>query len=296
MRNPTLIIALALSFVAHAVILAIRFIDPEPLPTKPVDPGLEVILVNAKHAKPPKKAQALAQADLDGGGNADDGHSKSPLPDMQKMDDGDAILKTQKRIEELENLQQHLLAQVKNSNSPFKVSNVIDKKKNATEKTLLNGADQTESQKAISRMAAEIAQTIEDQNKRPRKTFLSPATRGVGYAQYYKAMQQRIEKIGTLNFPEKDGQKLYGELIIYIPIFQDGSIYMKEGGPRIEKSSGNKSLDKAALRIVKRSAPFGSFPANMRSSDKDDLWIVITRFTFTREMDLVTEVTGHESE
>ena len=122
MRNPTLIIALALSFVAHAVILAIRFIDPEPLPTKPVDPGLEVILVNAKHAKPPKKAQALAQADLDGGGNADDGHSKSPLPDMQKMDDGDAILKTQKRIEELENLQQHLLAQVKNSNSPFKVS------------------------------------------------------------------------------------------------------------------------------------------------------------------------------
>jgi protein TonB len=109
---------------------------------------------------------------------------------------------------------------------------------------------------------------------------------------YYKAMQKRVEEVGTLNFPQQNGHKLYGELVVYIPIFQDGTLYEKEGGPRIERSSGNAALDKAALSIVRRAAPFGKFPANMRSSDKDDLWIVVTRFKFTREEKLQAELRG----
>ena len=85
---------------------------------------------------------------------------------------------------------------------------------------------------------------------------------------------------------------MYGELIVYIPIFQDGTIYEKDGGPKVEKSSGNKALDEAALRIVRRAAPFGRFPPNMRSKDKDDLWVVITRFKFTRDEQLETELRG----
>jgi protein TonB len=103
-------------------------------------------------------------------------------------------------------------------------------------------------------------------------------------------MQKRVEEVGTLSFPQQSGRKLYGELVMYIPVFQDGSIYEKEGGPRIERSSGNRALDQAALGIVRRAAPFGKFPANMRSTDKDDLWIVITTFTFTREGKLETEL------
>ena len=128
----------------------------------------------------------------------------------------------------------------------------------------------------------EITQHIEDENKRPRKTYLSPSTLGVGYAQYYKNMQRRIEEVGTLNFPQKAGKKLYGELVVHIPVFEDGSIYTKEGGARIDKSSGNPALDQAALAIVRRAAPFGRFPPNMLSSDRDDLWIVTTRFKFER--------------
>jgi protein TonB len=101
-----------------------------------------------------------------------------------------------------------------------------------------------------------------------------------------------VEDVGTLNFPQKDGKKLYGELIVYIPIFQDGTIYEKDGGPKVEKSSGNSALDAAALRIVRRAAPFGKFPPNMRSVDKDDLWVVITRFKFTRDQLLETELRG----
>jgi protein TonB len=287
LQNLTFIIAVIASLLLHGVILLIHFVDPPPPPV-PVDPGLDVVLVNAKHDKSPVKAQALAQANLDGGGNADDGHAKSPLPDMHTSEDGDAIRKTQRRIEELEDLQKSLLSQTKDKS--FKVSNSLTKSKTEVAQPVISGQDDTETTKAITRLAAEISQTIENQNKRPRKTFITPSTRAVGYALYYKSMQKRIEDMGTLQFPEKNGKKLYGELIVYIPIFQDGSIYEKEGGPRIEKSSGNPALDKAALKIVRHAAPFGNFPQNMRSTDKDDLWIVITRFKFTHDLDLITEL------
>jgi protein TonB len=71
--------------------------------------------------------------------------------------------------------------------------------------------------------------------------------------------------------------------VVYIPVYQDGTLYLKDGGPKVERSSGNPALDKAALDIVRRSAPYGAFPANMRTKGKDDLWEVFTRFQFTRE-------------
>lgn len=289
MQNLTFTIALITSVLVHVILLLIHFVAPAALPAPVVDPGMDVILVNAKHSKPPAQPQALAQADLDGGGNADDGHAKSPLPDLHSSEDGDAIRKTRRRIEELESLQKSLLTQTRES-AAFKVPSALDKTSVEVNRQVLNGQDTVESNKAITRMAAEISQIVENQNKRPRKTFITPSTRAVDYALYYKTMQKRVEDMGTLQFPEKNGKKLYGELIVYIPIFQDGSIYEKDGGPRIEKSSGNPALDKAALRIIRHAAPFGSFPQNMRSSDKDDIWIVITRFKFTRDQDLVTEL------
>jgi protein TonB len=278
-------IALAASVAAHAVLLAIRFVAPDALRFEPADPGLEVILVNAKHAKAPTRAEALAQANLEGGGTADAGRSKSPLPDLRKNENGDSIKALQKRIVELEQLQLNVLTQAKQA--AFRAAPVTDKDKPDPTRT---GQDEVDTTRQIARMTAEITQTIEDQNKRPKRTHISPSTRQVGYALYYKAMQKQVEEVGTLNFPQQNGKKLYGELVISIPVFQDGSLYQKEGGPRIERSSGNPALDKAALEIVRRAAPFGAFPQNMRTAGKDDLWIVITRFTFTREEKVKAEL------
>lgn len=135
----------------------------------------------------------------------------------------------------------------------------------------------------IARLAAEIRQLIEDENKLPFKTYITPGTRSVAHALYYKNVQKRIEDNGTENFPKKNDEKLYGELIVYIPIYQDGSLFLKDGGPRVEKSSGNIDLDSAALEIVRRAAPFDPFPPNAISRHKDDLWVIITRFNFTRQ-------------
>jgi protein TonB len=281
-------LAIAISVLAHVALLTVRFVAPEAFRLEPADPGLEVILVNAKHAKAPSQAEALAQANLDGGGNADLGRAKSPLPDLRKVEDGESMKALQRRIAELEQLQQNVLTQAQRST--YYAAPVTDKDKPDPSR---HGADLVDTSKVIARMTAEIAQTIEDQNKRPRKTFITPSTREVGYAIYYKQMQKRVEEVGTLNFPQQDGRKLYGELVVYIPIFQDGTLYQKDGGPRIEHSSGNRALDQAALQIVRRAAPFGKFPPNMRSKDKDDLWVVITRFKFTREDKMQAELRGN---
>jgi periplasmic protein TonB len=286
-QDRPLFIAVAVSVLAHVLLLAVHFVAPDAFRLEPADPGLEVILVNAKHANKPSKADALAQANLEGGGNADTGRAKSPLPDLRRTENGESIKAMQRRIAELEQVQQNVLSRVRQSN--FYAPPVTEKDKPDPTRT---GADALDTSKAISRVAAEIAERIEDENKRPRKTFITPSTRAVGYALYYKQMQKRVEEVGTLNFPQQNGRKLYGELVVYIPIFQDGTLYMKEGGPHIERSSGNAALDKAALAIVRRAAPFGKFPPNMRSSDKDDLWVVITRFKFTRQEKMEAELRG----
>ena len=286
-ENRLLYLAIGISLMAHGVLLAVHFVAPRPAPVQPTDPGLEVILVNAKHSKAPLKADALAQANLDGGGTVDKGRSKSPMPDMRKMETGDSIKAAKRRIAELEEQQKNLLTQAAKQ-TPVTAPPVTEKNK---PDPLPTGSDLLESSKAIARRVAEISETIEDQNKRPKKTMITPSTREAGYASYYKAMQKRIEDTGTLNFPQVNGRKLYGQLMLSIPVFQDGTIYDKEG-IKVERSSGNPALDEAAIRIVRRSAPFGKFPPNMLSVDRDDLWVIVTTFKFTREDKLQADLSG----
>jgi protein TonB len=292
-QNLALSIAFTVSAFAHVALLAVHFAAPDLSRFQPADPGLEVILVNAKHDKAPIKAEALAQANLDGGGNADAGRAKSPLPDLHRSEDGDSVKARMRREEELEEQQRKLLAQL-DKTTPFEVPVLNTPGKPHEQPPQPKGTDLLESAREIARREAEIAKSIEDYNKRPKKTQITPSTRRVEYAMYYKSLQERIEKIGTLNFPQQNGKKLYGELVVYIPIFQDGTIYEKEGGPRVERSSGSAALDRAALRIVRRAAPFSRFPSNMRTTDKDDVWEVITRFKFTREDALEAELRGGE--
>lgn len=290
-NNITLNIAITVSVLVHAALLAVHFTSPDAFRLKPTDPGLEVVLVNAKHDKKPLKADALAQSNLDGGGNADNGRATSPLPEMGKVEDGDSMAVAKKRIMEWEDRQQKMLAQINKKTAlatPLVTS--LDKPKEAQ---MQEGTDILESAKALRRMEAEIAKRIEDENKRPKKTFISPSTREVGYAMYYATVRERIEKFGTLNFPQKNGRKLYGELILSMSIFQDGKIYEGDGdgGIVIEQSSGNPDLDAAAKRIIRRAAPFGKFADNMRSAEKNDVWVMTTRFKFTNE-DFTAELRG----
>ena len=285
-QHRLLSLALGISLLVHCLLLAVHFAAPDAFRLKPTDPELEVILVNARHDTKPVNAEALAQANLDGGGNVDRGRAKSPLPDMRRVETGDSVKAQQRRVAELEEQQRKMLAQMRQSQQHV-ASADEQKPKDAPQ---LNARDMLDTARAMARMEAEVAKSVEEYNKRPKKTQITPSTREVGYAQYYKTLQDKIEKLGTLNFPTRDGQKLYGELLLVIPVFQDGTIYERDGGVMVRTSSGNAALDQAAVAIVRRSAPFGRFPDNMRSSGRDDVWEIVTRFRFTRDQVLQTQI------
>lgn len=287
-QNRLLPIAVGISLFIHAIVLTLEFRFPESLHFKPLDPALEIILVNASHDKAPLQADALAQANLSGGGNAESGRAKSPLPDLKKSVDGTALEARRRRIAELEQIQNRVIAQMKNKTAQ-RTPQLTDKIVPQLAESSAKKSPQEEAL-AIARREAEISQRIEDYNKRPIKTQITPSTRAVSYAMYYTAVQKRVEQTGTLHFPQKNGKKIYGELVMYIPIFQDGSLYLREGGPRIERSSGNAELDSAALAIVRRAAPFGQFPSELTVGAKSHVWEIVTRFSFARDDTLSTSL------
>ncbi len=162
-------------------------------------------------------------------------------------------------------------------------------------KKLQSHSESTESKEYMQRREAEIERRIREFNEDPKKTFISPSTREVGYAMYYHQVAQKIENVGTRDFPKEVAKSLYGEVIVSIPVFHDGTIYEKDGGPIVEKSSGIPMLDQAALNIARRAAPFDTFPKNMRTPERDDVWVITARFNFTQTDDTESALTqGNE--
>src|SRR5512147_1853538 len=112
-KLSTLQIALAFSVAVHAALLGVRFVDPEGFNRIFQDTPLEVILVNSRSGEAPSVAAAIAQANLQGGGEADRGRATSPLPPSANIELGDATEESHRQIEQLQETQQQLLAQMR---------------------------------------------------------------------------------------------------------------------------------------------------------------------------------------
>jgi len=189
--------AIASSLLLHATFLSIRFVSPDDLQFKPVDRGLEIILMNTADQRVPMQADLLAQVNLNGGGNAERGRATSPLPDAGHTSDG-ALLETQRqRVAQLEQQQARMLAQI----TVNKAEHALPRPEQARASEPGISPETEASASVLARREAEIARDIADYNKRPIKTQLTPTTRRVEYAMYYTALQQRIEQTGTQHFP-----------------------------------------------------------------------------------------------
>ena len=143
---------------------------------------------------------------------------------------------------------------------------------------------QEEKRKQLLKVLAEIEKRINEENARPKKRYISPATREEVYAVYYDALRRKVEDKGTENFPEAGGKKLYGELIMIITVNHDGRVLETE----VAQTSGNKLLDRRAEAIARAAGPYGHFGPAMRS--KADQIAVVSRFKFTRDQTLETDV------
>lgn len=267
----TLQLALGVSLGVHAALLGVRFVDPEGFNRVFRDTPLEVILVNARSTEPPVKAQAIAQAALAGGGEAQAGRATSPLPPSAFTEVGDAMESTRKQVEELKEQQQQLLAQVRRELARLPPP---DPKRDEGSP---EAQARQEQQRQLLQMLAEIEKRINEENSRPRKRYVSPSTEEAPYAIYYDRLKRRIEEKGTQNFPEERGRKLYGELVMVIWVDASGRVIDTE----IVQSSGTSALDKRAQAIARGAGPFGPFSETMRR--QTDVIAVASRFKFSRD-------------
>jgi protein TonB len=272
--------ALLVSAGLHAGLLLLRFAAPEQFDRVFRDTPLEVVLVNSRSTEKPVQAQAIAQAALAGGGEAATGRATSPLPPSPMAELGDASEESRRQIEQMQEQQQQLLAQIRRDIAILPPPDPRRDPGSPKER------DQEERRRQLLRLLAEIEKRINEENARPKKRYISPATREEVYAIYYDGLRRKIEERGTRDFPEYQGKKLYGELTMNVTIDARGRVVDAE----IVRHSSSRVLDKRAIAIVQAAAPFGAFTNAMRQ--QADQIVITSRFRFTREDGLETTLSG----
>jgi protein TonB len=268
----TLQVALSVSVILHAALLTVRFVDPQALQRAFTDTPLEVILVNARSRETPQAPQAIAQASLAGGGDVDTGRATSPLPPSPQLEVGQASEDAKRQqIQQLQNEQLQLLAQIRREIGQLPPPDPQGDAGSPRERQL------QERRRQLLRLLAEIEKRIQEENARPKKRYISPATREAVYALYYDALRRKIEERGTRDFPQVQGRKLYGELTMNLTVDSMGRLV----DVQVVLPSNSKLLDQRAVAIARAAGPFGRFSAAMQR--EADQIVVTSRFRFTRE-------------
>ncbi len=278
--------AVLVSILIHAIVMfGITFKMPDPSQFSNLAQPLEVVLVNAKSATKPLKADALAQHHLEGGGNTDaDRRAKSPLPVTREDQQAAELSAAAKRVEQLERESRQLMTQAKAKAKVEAAPPQPEPQPQSDVRSLPNAADLMQRSLEIARLEAQISKDWNEYQKRPRRRFVGARTQEFRFARYIEDWRLKVERVGELNYPQAArDQKLYGTLVVTVSIKADGALDKIE----INRPSGHRVLDEAALRIVRLSAPFAAFSADI-AKDTDILSITRT-WTFTRSDQLVTE-------
>jgi periplasmic protein TonB len=272
--------AVGISILLHGALLSVHFKFPDALKWKSAEQPLEVVLVNAKTRERPSRPQALAQANLDRGGNVDeDRRAKTPLPVTAPRAPGKDLADARRRMRELEAQQQRLLAQARES--PARVPSEAPRPAPSEETPAQpSGRDLADLALAAMRLQAQIDRQIQEYQKRPRKKFIGANAAEYRFAQYEEDWRAKVERVGTLNYPPEARGKIYGNLRLTVTIRPDGSVDSIE----LDRSSGLKVLDAAAFKIVRMASPYAAFPPSIR---RDTDLLVITRTWFFGQGDKI---------
>ncbi|MEZ5727908.1 MAG: energy transducer TonB [Burkholderiaceae bacterium] len=266
-RDP-LLRGVVFSLLLHLLVLVVRFAPPEALRIAPLDSRLEVILLNAKTESRPVKPDAVAQVDMEAGGEHERGRATSPLKAENRVVDGEAIVEQQKRVAQLEDMQRKLMTRAKQSS-------VLRSSQAPREVGDVKGHEATETQRAIARLQAQIDQQISDYNKRPRRLTYGVNAIGVSYARYVTDWATRIERIGTERYPREARGRLYDSMIITVEIDKNGRVV----DVIVNKKSRFDVLNRAVKAIVHAGAPYERFPPEM--AREGDILQIVRTWTFT---------------
>jgi protein TonB len=277
--------AVMVSAILHVVLIfGITHTQVNPALFDPPSLPIDVVLVNAKTKEKPLQADVLAQHNLDGGGNVDENRqAKSPLPASDQDRPMSAEADFNARAQSQERQAPVLMQQAK---SDYKIP---DQKPDAQPDPrppapVPAPVDLAARSLEMAKLQARIDHDLDIYQKRPRRLFVGARAQEYTFAQYVEDWRIKVERVGNLNYPEAAKRnRLYGTLVLTVNIFADGTLESVQ----VDRSSGSRVLDQAAVNIVEMSAPFARFPESMRK--KVDILGITRSWSFTRSDQLTSE-------
>lgn len=279
-QGTRMALALLASAAVHGMMLSTQFVQVNPRLFEDPNLPMEVVLVNAKSLESPINPDALAQVSLAGGGNTDeDRRLKSPLPASSQTQRGREEAALQARVANLEQQAKALLTQLRPNGQ------LQERPQTAPPTPVQPAVDVgqlNQQAREMAQLQARISQQWDDYQKRPKRAFVGANVKEYAFARYVEDWVTKVERVGNVNYPEAARrQGLYGSLQLTVSIHSDGRIEQVD----VNRSSGSKILDTAAIRIVELAAPYARFPDDMR--EKADILSITRTWTFTRSDQLV---------
>jgi protein TonB len=278
--------ALFVSIIVHVLVIGfVTFKMPEKKPLSDLNQPLDVVLVNAKSPAKPPQADALAQTNLDGGGNTDaDRRAKSPFPVREEKVEEKKVAAAKRRVEQLEREARQIMTRPAAREPQVESAPPQVAQAQPDAPVTADASQIVQRGLEIARLEAQISRDWDSYQKRPRRKFIGARTQEFRFARYIEDWRIKVERVGELNYPQAArDQKAYGSLVVTVSIKADGALERVE----INRPSGWKILDEAAMHIVRLAAPFAPFPKDI-AADTDILSITRT-WTFTRSDQLIAE-------
>jgi protein TonB len=257
---------LALSMIGFGVlILGVAFSQED---AAPVVPTLDVILTQTTTAQAPDRPDFIAQANNKGGGDRDEARRPRDPSNGQvpKPEPGVAPqpLTAQAPLPAPEPTQRIL-----STSGASAEKTPLPEEHPETEPTPLpTGQELMQQSLEMARLQAELDRKQELYAKRPKRKFISASTTAYEYATYMRSWVEKVERVGNLNYPEEARrQGLSGRPILTVSVARNGEVK----GVVLQRSSGRKILDDAAINIVRLASPYAPLPHTAEDIDILDI-------------------------
>jgi protein TonB len=124
-------------------------------------------------------------------------------------------------------------------------------------KELASPKSRPSARELIAALEGQLAKEAQHYAYQPRKRYIDSSTSKYAATAYLDAWRKKIERIGKMSYPEEaKRQGLSGSLTLAVDLNADGTV----ADIVVRRSSGYKTLDKAAIQIVHLAAPFAKVP------------------------------------
>ena len=274
--NDRFSFTLFLAAVLHAIlILGVGFTLPPP---KSSAESLEITIAHNKSEIVPDDADFLAQINQQGSGTLEE---KAIVSTTKIADFEDNVVRKVNPVE-----QQASKKSVEQTGKKYlstSTASIFKTAKNPQEQELektsqISTIAMYQRSMEIASLEAQLNEKKQVHSKRPRKRQLTAnSTKAAQDAAYLDAWRRRVERFGNMYYPpELKQQNAFGSLRLMVAVKADGSVHEI----RILKSSGKRVIDDAAMHIVKRSAPFPSFPKEIAATT--DILEIIRTWQFKK--------------